>query len=53
MEELYCIKATNRRTGVREIITYPMPLKKAKAWKPTPLKKIYHKNFRVCKYKKK
>lgn len=46
----YGIRAENRKTKERVMITSPMTLKEAENWKPRPQHKKAYKYFRVCRY---
>lgn len=46
----YGIRAENRSTKTRVMITHPMPLQEAEAWKPSSIQKKLYKYFRVVKY---
>lgn len=46
----YGIRAENRKTKERVMITSPMTLDEAEKWKPKPHHKKSYRYFRVCRY---
>lgn len=49
-QNTYGIRAENRKTKQRVMITEPMTLENAEAWKPSSFQKKFYKYFRVVKY---
>lgn len=49
-QNTYGIRAENRITKKRVMITQPMSLREAEAWKPSSSTKKLYKYFRVVKY---
>lgn len=45
------IRAENRETKERVMITEPMTISEAQSWKPTSLHKKRYRYFRVCRYR--
>lgn len=49
-QHTYGIRAENRKSKERVMITQPMSLQNAEAWKPSSFQKKTYKYFRVVKY---